>query len=83
MLMINRNNETILIWTAPTPLVVYYFSIACDWGWVLWTDNCEPPDIDNGRVDGGWSEWSEWHCTKLCGTGNGVSLFLEQFVSMI
>ncbi|GBP07978.1 Macrophage colony-stimulating factor 1 receptor [Eumeta japonica] len=72
VLIVYRNDEAIMGWKPDVALVVYFFAMSCEKGWLLWTVNCAPPDIDSAPVDGGWSQWSEWHCSVTCGKGIGM-----------
>ncbi|RZC37630.1 tyrosine-protein kinase hopscotch [Asbolus verrucosus] len=66
-----RENKTILTYHSTKPLLFYWFSLGVNRGWVVWSVNCEPLDIDGPPRDGGWSRWSPWHCTVSCGGGEG------------
>lgn len=74
VLIVYRNGEAVMGWKPDVPLVFYFFAMSCERGWLVWTVNCLPPDIDSEPLDGGWSEWSEWQCSVTCGKGVGVSL---------
>ncbi|KZC05361.1 Hepatocyte growth factor-like protein [Dufourea novaeangliae] len=55
------------------PLLFYFFSIGVDnGGWVTWSVNCVPMDIDGLPIDGGWSEWGPWACSASCNGGTGT-----------
>lgn len=75
VLIIYRNGEAVMGWKPDIPLVFYYFAMSCEVGWLVWSVNCLPPDIDSGPIDGGWSDWSEWRCSVTCGSGIGVSVY--------
>ncbi|XP_076293122.1 uncharacterized protein LOC143215152 [Lasioglossum baleicum] len=56
-----------------SPLLFYFFSIGVDpGGWVTWSVNCLPMDIDGPPIDGGWSEWGPWACSASCNGGTGT-----------
>lgn len=73
VLIVYRNGEAVMGWQPDSPLVFYFFAMSCEMGWLVWTANCLPPDIDSEPLDGGWSDWSEWQCSVTCGRGVGVS----------
>lgn len=68
---VTRNGSLVLQHQHSTPMLFYWFSIGALKGWVTWTVNCEPLDIDGPPRDGGWSPWSPWQCTVSCGGGEG------------
>lgn len=71
-LQIIANNKTVFHFkNSKMPMLIYWFSVATR-GWVTWTANCEPLDIDGPPLHGGWSEWSKWECSVSCGGGEGV-----------
>lgn len=69
---ITCNGTQIMHHTQKSPLIVYWFSIGTENGWLTWAANCAPLDIDGPPRDGGWSAWSPWQCTVSCGGGEGV-----------
>ncbi|XP_050296163.1 uncharacterized protein LOC126736018 isoform X3 [Anthonomus grandis grandis] len=71
MMDIKKNNVSVISERMPGPVLVYWFSVAAASGWVTWSANCEPLDLDGPPIDGGWSEWSPWTCTVTCGGGEG------------
>ncbi|XP_060536177.1 uncharacterized protein LOC132708084 [Cylas formicarius] len=68
---ITRNNELVLQYNNNKPILAYWFSIASAHGWVSWSANCEPLELDGTPRDGGWSPWSSWTCSVSCGGGEG------------
>ncbi|KAL1488031.1 hypothetical protein ABEB36_015404 [Hypothenemus hampei] len=68
---IARNNESVLTYESERPILTYWFSVAAVEGWVTWSANCDPLDLDGPPIDGGWSQWSPWTCTVTCGGGEG------------
>ncbi|KAG5896415.1 hypothetical protein JTB14_022498 [Gonioctena quinquepunctata] len=68
---VKKENVTILTFKSPKPMIMYWFSVAAQVGWVTWSANCEPLDLDGPPRDGGWSAWSPWTCTVSCGGGTG------------
>lgn len=67
-----RNNISVLVYNNPKRTMLYYwFSVGAENGWVTWSANCVPQDIDGPPKDGGWSKWSSWVCTVSCGGGDG------------
>ncbi|KAJ8939696.1 hypothetical protein NQ314_011038 [Rhamnusium bicolor] len=71
MFDIKKDNQTVLHYKSKTPIIIYWFVIAVEIGWVTWSANCEPLDLDSPPRDGGWSGWSPWTCTVSCGGGEG------------
>ncbi|CAG9861956.1 unnamed protein product [Phyllotreta striolata] len=73
--VVKKNNQTIMHYEnsdpRDRPLAVYWFSIAPQAGWVVWSANCEALDLDGAPRDGGWSAWSPWTCSTPCGGGDG------------
>ena len=70
-LTIESDRGSVMTFESTTPLLVYWFSVGARGGWVTWTVNCEPLNIDGPPVDGGWSKWSPWVCSVPCGGGQG------------
>ncbi|XP_030744959.1 uncharacterized protein LOC115874050 isoform X2 [Sitophilus oryzae] len=68
---VKRNNVTVLHHENDKVLLLYWFSVAAAEGWVTWSANCEPLDLDGPPIDGAWSAWSPWTCTVSCGGGEG------------
>lgn len=68
---ISANGTTVLDYYNWKPMLIYWFSVGVRNGWVTWSANCEPLDIDGPPLDGGWSEWSKWQCSVACGGGEG------------
>ncbi|XP_076269016.1 LOW QUALITY PROTEIN: uncharacterized protein LOC143201686 [Rhynchophorus ferrugineus] len=68
---VELNHEPVFHHDNDRPLLLYWFSVAAAAGWITWSANCEPLDLDGPPVDGGWSEWSPWSCTVSCGGGEG------------
>lgn len=69
----NNNSNTIFEYVAPEtdPILIYYFSVGVDNGFLIWNANCNELDIDGPPRDGGWSPWSDWTCSVPCGGGDG------------
>ncbi|KAJ8947274.1 hypothetical protein NQ318_014170 [Aromia moschata] len=55
---IARDNETVLYYKSAKPMMMYWFVLGVREGWMIWTANCEPLDLDGPPRDGGWSRWS-------------------------
>lgn len=58
-----RNSKRIFIYKSSETFLFYWFTVGAEKGWITWSANCEPLDIDGPPRDGGWSQWSPWHCT--------------------
>lgn len=65
------NDTRLFTFESEAPLIFYWFSVAVKGGFINWSVNCEPLDLDGDPRDGGWSEWSNWVCPVTCGGGNG------------
>lgn len=70
-LLIIANGTKILEYHSKNSLLFYYFSMGTEQGWVTFSANCNPMDLDGAPLDGGWSQWSDWQCTVSCGGGEG------------
>lgn len=68
---VTSNGSLVFHYQHPSPMLFYWFSVGAIRGWVSWTANCDPLDIDGPPRDGGWSPWSPWQCTVSCGGGEG------------
>ncbi|XP_033330856.2 uncharacterized protein LOC117222927 isoform X1 [Megalopta genalis] len=67
------NNTKVFHYEHISPLLFYFFSVGVDpGGWVTWSVNCLPMDIDGPPIDGGWSEWGPWACSASCNGGTGT-----------
>lgn len=71
LLTIDSDGRNVMTFKSTMPLLVYWFSVGVRDGWVTWSVNCEPLNIDGPPVDGGWSKWSPWVCSVPCGGGQG------------
>lgn len=60
---VTRNGKKIFLYESPLPLLLYWFTMGAERGWIAWSANCEPLEIDGPPRDGGWSQWSRWQCT--------------------
>lgn len=58
-----RKGVKIFTYKSGVPLLFYWFTMGAERGWITWSANCEPLDIDGPPRDGGWSQWSPWQCT--------------------
>ncbi|KAF5275199.1 hypothetical protein FQR65_LT04231 [Abscondita terminalis] len=68
---LTRNGSSIMLYEFGQLTLIYWFAVTAKDGDVVWSANCNPPDIDGNPKDGGWSQWSGWHCTVSCGGGEG------------
>ncbi|XP_066257101.1 uncharacterized protein [Euwallacea similis] len=68
---IELNDQLVLHYESSRPIFMYWFSVAAASGWITWSANCKPLDLDGSPIDGGWSSWSPWTCTVSCGGGEG------------
>lgn len=61
---VTRNGTTIFSYKSlNNPLLFYWFTMGAERGWITWSANCEPLEVDGPPRDGGWSQWSPWQCT--------------------
>ncbi|XP_076182068.1 uncharacterized protein LOC143154114 [Ptiloglossa arizonensis] len=67
------NTTNVFFYKHVSPLLFYFFSIGvASGGWITWSVNCVPIDIDGPPIDGGWSEWGPWACSASCNGGSGI-----------
>lgn len=67
-----KDNKSVLVYDTKKTFLFYWFSVTTEKGYVEWTANCHPPDIDGAPRAGGWSVWSKYKCSVSCGGGTGV-----------
>ncbi|XP_063227061.1 uncharacterized protein LOC134533467 [Bacillus rossius redtenbacheri] len=68
---VRRNDRIMFQHNCSSPLLFYFFTLAVEDGYVDWSANCDPPDVDLPARNGGWSQWSPWSCSVSCGGGVG------------
>lgn len=67
-----RHGKSVISYKSDKPLVMYWYTLVVERGWITWAANCDPLEPGADPVDGEWGEWSKWECDAKCNGGKGV-----------
>ncbi|KAL0278425.1 UNVERIFIED_CONTAM: hypothetical protein PYX00_000253 [Menopon gallinae] len=66
-----QDKQFVFNWESRDPFIFYWFSIQALEGYIIWSANCPPRDIDLPARNGQWGPWGPWACSVTCGGGHG------------